>query len=543
MESNKVLVEEQNGFRQDRSCLDHLHALFNTISYQKSQKKSAFICYVDAKKAFDNVNRSCLWYKLQKLGIKGKIFSAIKSLYRNVECTVRINGDLTKWFTVSNGLKQGCVVSPTLFALYANDLAEEIKALNCGIPIGEQQISILMFADDIALITDSEDKMQQMLNTVFRWCRKWRLALNTGKTKIVHYRPERCERSQFEFMYGNSKVEITNKNKSLGLWLQEHQNSSDMVKPLAASASRALGCLMTKFHNVGNMTHSVFSHLYDSLVAPILNYGAGIWGTQSFSVVNTVQNRACRFFLGVGKTAGNCATRGDMGWKPQTHRQYAEVLRLYHRAETVDPQRINSIVHNFCKTKKARTIWINKVGKLCKRIGYEYEDTSCSSKLYVDKLQECLKLVDQEEWYQELHNDKNCPNGNKLRTYRLHKDRISTEPYVTANISRYERSILAKLRSGTLPLEVETGRYRQVPLDERTCKLCQASIENEIHFLVDCHFYNDIRYELFNLLSIEFPDFNDQPSTVKYILIMLSSHMVMVGKTVLKMYSRRKLYS
>ena len=126
---------------------------------------------------------------------------------------------------------------------------------------------------------------------------------------------------------------------------------------------------------------------------------------------------------------------------------------------------------------------------------------------------------------------KNCENGNKLRTYRLHKDRISTEPYVTANISRYERSILAKIRSGTLPLEVETGRYRQVPLDERICKLCQASIENEIHFLVDCHFYDDLRYDLFNTMSNEYTDFIDQPSIVKYILIMLSSNVVTVGKT------------
>ena len=66
----------------------------------------------------------------------------------------------------------------------------------------------------------------------------------------------------------------------------------------------------------------------------------------------------------------------------------------------------------------------------------------------------------------DMQNDKKCINGNKLRD-RLHKDRMRPEPYLTSNITRYERRITSKQGSGTLPLEVDVGRYEHIPLAER----------------------------------------------------------------------------
>ena len=93
------------------------------------------MCFVDAKKAFDTVQRDCLWYKLISFGIDGKILKAVQSLYEN--CAIRINDHLTPFIEVRQGVKQGCKLSPTLFALYINDLASEIKALNLGVDIDD----------------------------------------------------------------------------------------------------------------------------------------------------------------------------------------------------------------------------------------------------------------------------------------------------------------------------------------------------------------------------------------------------------------------
>ena len=92
-----------------------------------------------------------------------------------------------------------------------------------------------------------------------------------------------------------------------------------------------------------------------------------------------------------------------------------------------------------------------------------------------------LDQRDQIDW----RNDNNQENGNKLRTYRLYNNRITTCHYVKCVRNRGHRRILSKFRSGSLPLAVETGRYARpkIPLEDRKCKYCKSNcVEDETHF-------------------------------------------------------------
>lgn len=93
----------------------------------------------------------------------------------------------------------------------------------------------------------------------------------------------------------------------------------------------------------------------------------------------------------------------------------------------------------------------------------------------------------------------------KLRTYRLFKSDFIRENYVDLNLKRNERSLLAQLRCGILPIRVETGRYIGETLEQRLCKLCsEGVIEDETHFVVKCNFYNVIRHDyLSDIISNE----------------------------------------
>ena len=102
-----------------------------TLNDRKISRKSTFACFIDMKKAFDTVDRTLLWYKLQALGIRGEFLSAVQSFYTGVPCTVRVNSDNTPWFDVSSGVKQGCILSPTLFSIFINDVASKINDLKC----------------------------------------------------------------------------------------------------------------------------------------------------------------------------------------------------------------------------------------------------------------------------------------------------------------------------------------------------------------------------------------------------------------------------
>ena len=85
----------------------------------------------------------------------------------------------------------------------------------------------------------------------------------------------------------------------------------------------------------------------------------------------------------------------------------------------------------------------------------------------------------------------------KLRFYRLFKTTLAVENYVKFNLTPSQRSITAQLRSGVLPINIETGRFRNIALENRLCTICNSGeIESEIHFLFDCQFYDEPRGSL-----------------------------------------------
>ena len=147
---NDVLVDEQNGFRKTRCTIDHVSSLTNLIETRQKLKLSTFAAFIDFKKAYDSINQTLLWKRLTQIGIRGKMFKSVQSLYQSVSSCVRISGLTTDWFDVTVGLRQGCPLSRLLFNCFINDLAQKIKAVGKGVSIDNgEQIRILLYADDV----------------------------------------------------------------------------------------------------------------------------------------------------------------------------------------------------------------------------------------------------------------------------------------------------------------------------------------------------------------------------------------------------------
>ena len=104
------------------------------------------------------VNRERFFLMLWKKGIQGKAWRLTKLLYDKVESKVIFGPLESSWFDVFNGVKQGCILSPTLFSLVMLDLVDMFEEKNLGVPHGDGHISSLLYADDIVITADSEDK-------------------------------------------------------------------------------------------------------------------------------------------------------------------------------------------------------------------------------------------------------------------------------------------------------------------------------------------------------------------------------------------------
>ena len=546
-EENGVIADEQNGFRQKRSCIDQLSCLTNIIEGRKITKRSTFVAFVDFSKAYDRVNRSLLWKKLDRLGINGKMMNALKALYKNVKYCVRVNGRKSDWFDVECGLRQGCLVSPLLFNMYINDLVQEIKDLNVGVQIDDELLCVLLYADDLCLIAANECDMQMMLDVLSDWCDKWNMKVNSDKTKIVHFRPACILKTSTAFSCGGASISITDRYKYLGLILTEHLDYSITAKMVAQAASRALGLLIAKDKCNGGMPFKCYTKLYESLVQSVIDYGAAIWGTQEYSCISAVQNRACRYFMGLGKYAPNIALQGDTGWKHPYHKQWLCVIRLWCRLVNMSQSRINKRVFAWA-LRLGKKNWCWRVTEFCKD---RHLANICNTELYLsgssvrDKVDKALWDHCSQVWNTKLNRDSAIrgQGRNKLRTYKLFKNDICAEPYLSRVINKRERSCLAKLRCGVAPLHIETGRYIGLPVHERRCPICDSDVESEIHFMMHCSIYVDLREQLFLSASNIDPSFLTM-SDVDKMCFLLSNEFICTktAKTLNLMIKRRREY-
>ena len=105
------------------------------------------MAFIDLQKAYDSVDRKILWRKLEAMGIKGKFLESIKSLYEGDFVTTEVNGVTTPPVYLRRGVRQGCSLSPMLFALYIAELGQELTQSGVGVTLHRICISAIFFAD------------------------------------------------------------------------------------------------------------------------------------------------------------------------------------------------------------------------------------------------------------------------------------------------------------------------------------------------------------------------------------------------------------
>ena len=519
-ETENILVDEQNGFRPNRSCTDHIFSLNSIVKNRINENKSTFGVFIDFKKAFDLVDRELLLYRMLLYGVNGKFYNSLKAMYNQTESCVKLNNLYTEWFPTQIGVRQGDCLSSSLFALYINDLAVGINGLGKGIKCGNVNISLLMYADDVVILTENENDMQCILDFVEKWCKKWRLVINKDKTKAMHFRKSRKLRSKYSFHIGTDCLDYVSDYKYLGVTINEYLNYNNTVDVLSKAGGRALGVLISKFKYMKDMGFKTFTTLYDSCVNPIINYASEIWGYKDQQSIDNLQNRAMKFFLGVHRYAPNVGVRGDCGWlKPKFHR-WLNMCRFWNRLVCMNRDRLTRKIfeydigiscNNWCANMKAIFEMLNNSSTF-------YNKSLC----ILSNVKRQLEDINCETWLEEVQ------QFSKLRTYVTFKHECKRELYLVMGLSRKERSLLSQFRLGILPLRIETGRYRGEKEQERICVLCnKCEIENEKHFLLECDMYNEERQLLFQQVNECIQDFDNLNISDKLTVLMTS----MIRKT------------
>ena len=151
---------------------------------QESSRKTS-ICFIDYDKAFDCVDYNKLQKILKEMGIPDHLTCLMRNLYAGQEATVRTGHGTTDWFQIGKGVRQGCILSPCLFNLYAEYIMRNARLdeAQAGMKIAWRDINNLRYADDTTLMAESEDELKSLLMKLKEESEKVGLKLNIQKTK------------------------------------------------------------------------------------------------------------------------------------------------------------------------------------------------------------------------------------------------------------------------------------------------------------------------------------------------------------------------
>lgn len=519
---NDIIHPAQIGFRKGARTADHIFTLSTLIDkYVRKKKAPLYACFVDFKKAYDSVWREGLFLKMQKYNIKGNFYKVVKSMYDQSVCCIRANGKQGGLFNCRNGVKQGETLSPILFNVFLNDLPETIlKGVDKDhIPdLNGRALLLLLYADDLILLSTSAEGLQKEINALGNFCNKWNIQVNVKKTKVMKFvgNGHACKDV---FTLSGSPLENCQTYKYLGVVISSSGSFTRAQVNAANKAKKALFKIRSCLRNIG-CNPKIGLKLFDQLVSPILLYCSEVWTYRPINkkkfnkegsfdqffnegICESVNLSFCKFILGVGKKTGNIPVMSELGRFPISHRVVLQMNSYWkHLTETNNPILKDALYESKKLNSEGHHSWVSFYEFMCKKLKVK-PDAGCKKEMK-DILQKRYCDMWKKDFYDKYNN---CKEG-KFGTYVHLKDKFCYENYLDQIPNRNHRRALTKLRLSNHCLKIEKGRYKRpiIPREDRVCEFCieqgNRVVEDEVHFLLSCPALSELRDDTIHKIEI-----------------------------------------
>ena len=252
---------------------------------------------VDFSKAFDTVGRTGLWQLQRKYGCPEKFTTMIEALHTGMMTNVSVGGEVSESFSVTNGVKQGCVLAPTLFSIFLSAMLDEaFRDMGDGVYIQSRQSADLfnvahfsaktkttrilmremLFAEDSALVAHSAVEMQKILDAFSDASKKFGLKINIKKTEVL-YQSNSTRTREEDIMVDGNKLNSVLEFTYLGSTISNDGCIDDEMQRRMAKASASFGRLRQRLWNNHHVSMRVKGKIYRAIVLSTLLYGAEAW--------------------------------------------------------------------------------------------------------------------------------------------------------------------------------------------------------------------------------------------------------------------------
>ena len=268
----------QSAYRKGISCSDAIFATQEVIARYVREGSKVHMCLYDLQKAFDLVEYPVLLRRLFEVGVNGKAWRLLKNWYEGAKCQVRLGGALSEAFEIKRGVKQGSILSPTLFLLIMDPLLHQLEASENGRSVNNFYAGGCAHADDIRTLASSVESLEAQISLVRNFCKANFLQLNVQKCEVITLdRQGGGSREGHDVEVDGVAIPGRSAAKCLGYWWNSDLFATAAVEEGIKKARRAffqfgsIGCFQ------GALNQASSRSVIKTCVMPVLLYGCENW--------------------------------------------------------------------------------------------------------------------------------------------------------------------------------------------------------------------------------------------------------------------------
>ena len=337
----------QLGFQKGCSTVQCTWAVQETISHYLQGGSEVFCCLLDFSKAFDKVNFAQLFDKLVERRIPAVVLRLILFIYLHQVCFIRWNSVDSCPFRVKNGVRQGAILSPSLFCVYLDSLFNKLREAGIGCHLAGTYLGAYGYADDVTLLAPTREGLQRMLNICEEFAESHSMIFSTdpnpskSKSKCLFFSRSRTADKIHPVKLNGNCLPWVSTAKHLGNHLSSILSVSPYSPETRTDLLRKRAILFDKIHQVQQQ----FGQYEPQLVLQLLSiYSTALYGSPLWQLYSEEHQKLNRSW--------NTAVKIIWNLPYATHTRFLEDLCPVQHLEHVLISRYIGFIQNLTKSSK-----------------------------------------------------------------------------------------------------------------------------------------------------------------------------------------------
>ena len=448
----------QSAYQKSKSVADPIFLLRCLTQYTKKKNKKLFVICIDFEGAFDKVSRHKLFTKLQLFGVGSVFLSCLIAIYALTDCVI-YQKETTFTYHLLAGIKQGLPLSPWLFLFYINDIFDYFQAI-FGCEGVLETIHLLIHADDTTLLASSREAAERKFKAMLQYCRLNHISLQVSKCEFIVINGDCSDREPF--IFGDDSIDNVPYLSLLGSHLSQTGKLEDDLD-LHMTKRRLAVHKFYNFMRANKLAPTpVKLKVLHACVASSLLHNCETFGAKIPKTLETTYCSLIKSCLGVRSNTPNKLVMVESGMPTLESMIRARQLSFFTNF-VAQLKKDSSKKAVFDAIQDSKSEFIDHYVRLL---------VSHNSK---DEIQQhyATKLTS------EINDLAATGDNYKFRLYKLFNPDL--KPLDLYNV-HYK---FPRLRMSAHRMPIETGRWRRLKREDRTCTSCNT-LGDEEHYIYTC---------------------------------------------------------